>query len=202
MILSFGDLFQNLGREPLPEEIADKMGLPLKEARRIIRIKSETVSLDSPIGEEGEGCLADLVEDRYFPGPLEETMQANLGVQKREAIAILPPRQEAALRLRFGIGESRDYTLKEIEERFSLTRERVRQIEENALQKLRSPDGTVKHLGVCPRISDFQKSTSQNASGSTIGNLGKVLVPPKRLNFVFLGQTPSQMRSGKAYLKF
>ncbi len=122
------------------------MGLPLKEARRIIRIKSETVSLDSPIGEEGEGCLADLVEDRYIPGPLEKTMEANLGVQKREAIAILPPRQEAVLRLWFGIGEPRDYTLKEIEERFSLTRERVRQIEENALQKLSSPDGTVKHL--------------------------------------------------------
>ncbi|MFQ5917477.1 MAG: sigma-70 family RNA polymerase sigma factor [Candidatus Binatia bacterium] len=145
LVRTFRDLLQRLGREPLPEEIASEMDLPLKEIHRIIRREGPSVSLDSPIGDEGEGCLADFVEDQHMPKPQEEAMEANLRAQINEAIAILPPRQEAVLRLRFGIGEPHDYTLKEIGERFSLTRERVRQIEENALRKLRHPVGTLKH---------------------------------------------------------
>ncbi|MFB3142879.1 MAG: sigma-70 family RNA polymerase sigma factor, partial [Acidobacteriota bacterium] len=102
-------------------------------------IEGQSVSLDSPIGDEGESCLADFVEDQHIPKPLEEAMEANLGVQMKKALAILSPRQEAVLRLRFGVGELRDHTLKELADKFSLTRERIRQIEEKALRKLRSP---------------------------------------------------------------
>ncbi|MCZ6620849.1 MAG: sigma-70 family RNA polymerase sigma factor, partial [Deltaproteobacteria bacterium] len=136
---TFRDLIRRLGREPLPEEIASEMDLPLKDIRRIIRIEGQSVSLDSPIGDEGESCLADFVEDQHIPKPLEEAMEANLGVQMKKALAILSPRQEAVLRLRFGVGELRDHTLKELADKFSLTRERIRQIEEKALRKLRSP---------------------------------------------------------------
>ena len=145
LVRTFRDLLQRLGREPLPEEIASEMDLPLEEIHRIIRREGPSVSLDSPIGDEGEGCLADFVEDQHMLKPQEEAMEANLRAQIKKAIAILSPRQEAVLRLRFGIGEPHDYTLKEIGERFSLTRERVRQIEEKALRKLRHPVGTLKH---------------------------------------------------------
>jgi RNA polymerase primary sigma factor len=145
LVRTFRDLLQRLGREPLPEEIASEMDLPLKEIHRILRRERPSVSLDSPIGDEGKVCLADFVEDQHMPKPHEEAMEANLRAQIKKAIAILSPRQEAVLRLRFGIGEPHDYTLKEIGERFSLTRERVRQIEEKALRKLRHPVGTLKH---------------------------------------------------------
>jgi len=136
---TFRDLSRRLGREPLPEEIASEMDLPLKDIRRIIRIEGQSVSLDSPFGDEGEGSLADFVEDQHIPKPPEKAMEANLGVQMKKALAILSPRQEAVLRLRFGVGEHRDHTLKELADKFSLTRERIRQIEEKALRKLRSP---------------------------------------------------------------
>ncbi len=136
---TFRGLIRRLGREPLPEEIASEMDLPLKDIRRIIRIEGQSVSRDSPIGDEGESCLADFVEDQHIPKPPEEAMEANLGVQMKKALAILSPRQEAVLRLRFGVGELRDHTLKELADKFSLTRERIRQIEEKALRKLRSP---------------------------------------------------------------
>ncbi|MFQ5850387.1 MAG: sigma-70 family RNA polymerase sigma factor [Candidatus Binatia bacterium] len=139
LIRTFRDLLQELKREPLPEEIAAKMGLSLKEVRRIMRIEGAPISLETPIGEEGESSLADFVEDRSVPKPSDDVMEADLRVQIRKALAILSPRQEAVLRLRFGIGVPRDYTLRELAERFSLTRERVRQIEEKALRKLRSP---------------------------------------------------------------
>ncbi|MFQ5918011.1 MAG: sigma-70 family RNA polymerase sigma factor [Candidatus Binatia bacterium] len=162
LVRTFRDLIQRLGREPLPEEIATEMNLPLKEIHRIIRREGPSVSLDSPIGDEGEGCLADFVEDQHMPKPQEEAMEANLRAQINEAIAILPPRQEAVLRLRFGIGEPHDYTLKEIGERFSLTRERVRQIEEKALRKLRYPVSTTKHQ---PRGELSKHLSSSKVSG-------------------------------------
>ena len=134
-------LLQRLGREPLPEEIAAEMGLPLKEIRRTIRIVDEPVSFETLIGEEGRSCLADFVEDKHIPQPLEEAIQANLRTQIRKALATLPPRQEKVVRLRFGLGEVRDYTLEEVGEKFSITRERIRQIEQKALRTLRLRPG-------------------------------------------------------------
>jgi RNA polymerase primary sigma factor len=146
LIHTFRNLFQVLGREPLPEEIATEMDLPLKEVRRMMSIEGEAVSLDSPIGDEGETSLADFVEDRHIPKPPEEAIEADLDIQMKKALATLTPRQEAVLRLRFGIGELGDFTLKELAERFSLTRERIRQIEEKALRKLRTPVGSQRHI--------------------------------------------------------
>ena len=154
LVRTFRDLIDRLGREPLPEEIAEEMGLPLKEIRRVMKLEAEPVSLDAPTGENGEGLLSDFVEDKQALKPLERAMEANLGVKIKKALATLPPRQEVVLRLRFGIGMPRDHTLKELAERFSLTRERIRQIEEKALRKLRFPMSSLKRagkLGEAPR---------------------------------------------------
>ncbi|MCH6545427.1 MAG: sigma-70 family RNA polymerase sigma factor [Deltaproteobacteria bacterium] len=154
LIRTFRDLLDRLGREPLPEEIAKEMGLPLKEIRRVMKLEAEPVSLDAPSSENGEGLLSDFVEDKQVLKPLERAIEANLCVKIKMALATLPPRQEVVLRLRFGIGMPHDHTLKELAERFSLTRERIRQIEEKALRKLRFPIGSLKRaekLGEAPR---------------------------------------------------
>jgi RNA polymerase primary sigma factor len=135
------ELFDKLGREPSPEEIGKEMGLTSKEVRRILRLEAEPVSLETPIGDDGGSSLADFVEDRKVPGPAEEAVLSNLQRQIQKALAILPPRQEKVVRMRFGIGESREHTLEELGETFSITRERIRQIEEKALRRLRSPVG-------------------------------------------------------------
>ncbi len=147
LIRTFRSLIERLGREPSPEEIANEMGLSLKEVRRVMKLEAEPVSLDAPSGENGEGLLSDFVEDKHALKPLERAMEANLGVKIKQALATLPPRQEVVLRLRFGIGMARDHTLKELAERFSLTRERIRQIEEKALRKLRFPISSLKRVG-------------------------------------------------------
>jgi len=131
-------LNQKLGRDPTVEELAAEMSLPVKEVRRLIRIVSEPVSLETPIGDEGESSLADFVEDRRILKPVDEAIQANLRTKVQKALATLPPRQEKVVRLRFGIAELREYTLEELGEKFSVTRERIRQIEATAIRKLRS----------------------------------------------------------------
>ena len=147
----------NLGREPFPEEIAKAMGLQVKEVRRIIRLEGEPVSLETPVGDDGESCLGDFIENRQIPKPLEEAIHLNLQREMQKALAVLPPRQEKVIRMRFGIGEAREHTLEELGERFSITRERIRQIEEKALRKLRSPVGGRKTVG---RI-DFRPASGQ-----------------------------------------
>ncbi|MBI2997388.1 MAG: sigma-70 family RNA polymerase sigma factor [Deltaproteobacteria bacterium] len=132
-------LFQNLGREPRPEEIAADMDLPLKEILRLMRIGGKPISLETPVGDEEESRLADLVEDTRAADPAEEVAQEDLRLQVRKALATLPPRHEKVVRLRFGVGEARDYNLEELGETFSLTRERIRQIEAKTLRKLRFP---------------------------------------------------------------
>jgi RNA polymerase primary sigma factor len=130
-------LMRKLGREPKPEEIAKAMGLTVEEIWSIIRMEGEPVSLDTPIGD-GESRLADLVEDRGAPSPFEQASQANLKLEVKKALAALPPRQEAVLRFRFGIGEIPEHTLEELGEKFAVTRERIRQIEQKAIRTLRS----------------------------------------------------------------
>ncbi|HWP58435.1 MAG TPA: sigma-70 family RNA polymerase sigma factor [Candidatus Acidoferrales bacterium] len=130
-------LMRKLGREPRPEEIAKAMGITVEEVFMISRMEGEPVSLETPIGD-GESRLADLVEDKNAPSPFEQASMSNLKVEVKKALAALPPRQEAVLRFRFGIGESREYTLEELGERFAVTRERIRQIEQKAIRTLRS----------------------------------------------------------------
>jgi len=137
-------LLRKLGREPRPEEIAAEMGLELDEVKRMLGLVGEPVSLNTPIGDDGESRLEDLVEDRHSPKPVDQAMDAHLHAQIRKALATLPPRQEKVIRMRFGVGEARDYTLEELGDKFSVTRERIRQIEATALRRLRSPSRAVK----------------------------------------------------------
>ena len=132
-------LVQKLGREPLPEEIAEKMELPLEKVRKILKIAKEPISLETPIGEEEDSHLGDFIEDKKAVSPLEAAVRYDLQRQINNALKTLTPREERVLRKRFGIGENTDHTLEEVGQDFAVTRERIRQIEAKALRKLRHP---------------------------------------------------------------
>jgi RNA polymerase primary sigma factor len=132
-------LVQEMGREPEPHEIAAKMDLPLDKVYKVLKIAKEPVSLETPVGDEGDSQLADYVPDRKADMPAEAAIASNLADLTREALATLTPREEKVLRMRFGIGEKRDHTLEEVGQDFKVTRERIRQIEAKALSKLRHP---------------------------------------------------------------
>jgi RNA polymerase primary sigma factor len=132
-------LVQDLGREPTPEEIAEKMELPLEKVRKVLRIAKEPISLETPIGEEEDSHLGDFIEDKSIPTPGEAVTNLNLAEQTQRVLTTLTPREEKVLRMRFGIGEKSDHTLEEVGRNFSVTRERIRQIEAKALRKLRHP---------------------------------------------------------------
>jgi RNA polymerase primary sigma factor len=132
-------LVQELGREPTPEEIAEKMELPVEKVRKVLRIAKEPISLETPIGEEEDSHLGDFIEDKSIPTPSEAVTNLNLAEQTQRILTTLTPREEKVLRMRFGIGERSDHTLEEVGKNFSVTRERIRQIEAKALRKLRHP---------------------------------------------------------------
>jgi RNA polymerase primary sigma factor len=132
-------LVQELGREPTPEEIAEKMEIPLDKVRKVLKIAREPISLETPIGEEEDSHLGDFIEDKKFVLPSEAAVNLNLAEQTRKVLATLTPREEKVLRMRFGIGEKADHTLEEVGQDFAVTRERIRQIEAKALRKLRHP---------------------------------------------------------------
>ncbi len=132
-------LVQDIGREPTPEEIAEKMELPVDKVRKVLKIAKEPISLETPIGEEEDSHLIDFIEDKSFAGPHEVVINDNLQVYTRSILSGLTPREEKVLRLRFGIGEKSDHTLEEVGKDFEVTRERIRQIEAKALRKLRHP---------------------------------------------------------------
>ncbi len=132
-------LVQELGREPTPEEIAEKMELPIEKVRRILKIAKEPISLETPIGEEDDSHLGDFIEDKNSLSPSERVVNSSLGDQTCKVLATLTPREERVLRMRFGIGEASDHTLEEVGQNFDVTRERIRQIEAKALRKLRHP---------------------------------------------------------------
>jgi len=132
-------LVQELGREPTPEEIAERMELPLDKVRKVLKIAKEPISLETPIGEEEDSHLGDFIEDKSITSPSEAVISVNLAEQTRKVLATLTPREEKVLRMRFGIGEKSDHTLEEVGQDFEVTRERIRQIEAKALRKLRHP---------------------------------------------------------------
>jgi RNA polymerase primary sigma factor len=132
-------LVQEYGREPTPEEIAEKMELPLDKVRKVLKIAKEPISLETPIGEEEDSHLGDFIEDKSVLSPSEAVINMNLADQTRKVLKTLTPREEKVLRMRFGIGEKSDHTLEEVGQDFEVTRERIRQIEAKALRKLRHP---------------------------------------------------------------
>ena len=137
-------LVQKLGREPSPEEIAEKMDLPLDKVRKILKIAKEPISLETPIGEEEDSHLGDFIEDKKAVSPLDAAIRYDLQRQINNALKTLTPREERVLRKRFGIGENTDHTLEEVGQDFAVTRERIRQIEAKALRKLRHPSRSKK----------------------------------------------------------
>ncbi len=132
-------LVQEMGREPTPEEIAEKMDLPLDKVRKVLKIAKEPISLETPIGEEEDSHLGDFIEDKSAVSPSDAVINLSLQEQTRKVLATLTPREEKVLRMRFGIGEKSDHTLEEVGQDFDVTRERIRQIEAKALRKLRHP---------------------------------------------------------------
>lgn len=132
-------LVQEIGREPTPEEIAEKMEFPLDKVRKVLKIAKEPISLETPIGEEEDSILGDFIEDNKAPSPLEAIENLNLVEQTHKVLSTLTPREEKVIRMRFGIGERVDHTLEEVGRNFTVTRERIRQIEAKAIRKLRHP---------------------------------------------------------------
>ena len=132
-------LVQELGRDPSPEEIAERMDYPLEKVKKVLKIAKEPISLETPIGDEEDSSLGDFIEDKKATAPAEEVVSTKLGEQIATVLSDLTPREEQVLRKRFGIGEKSDHTLEEVGKLFNVTRERIRQIEAKALRKLRHP---------------------------------------------------------------
>ena len=137
-------LVQELGREPMPEEIAERMDMPVDKVRKVLKIAKEPISLETPVGEEEDSLLGDFIEDKKTVTPLQAMANLNLAEQTRRVLATLTAREEKVLRMRFGIGEESDHTLEEVGQDFNVTRERIRQIEAKALRKLRHPSRSKK----------------------------------------------------------
>lgn len=137
-------LIQELGREPIPEEIAEKMDMPVDKVRKVLKIAKEPISLETPVGEEEDSHLGDFIEDKKVINPAEAIVNLNLAEQTRRVLSTLTAREEKVLRMRFGIGEESDHTLEEVGQDFNVTRERIRQIEAKALRKLRHPSRSNK----------------------------------------------------------
>ena len=132
-------LVQDLGRPPRPEEIAEKMDMPVEKVRKVLKIAKEPISLETPIGEEQDSSLGDFIADEEAVNPSDAVINSNLADQTRKVLSTLTPREEKVLRMRFGIGGKSDHTLEEVGQDFNVTRERIRQIEAKALRKLRHP---------------------------------------------------------------
>ena len=137
-------MLHEIGREPTPEELAEKLGLPLEKVRKVMKIAKEPISLETPIGDEEDSHLGDFIEDKNAILPVEAAIQSNLRETTTRVLASLTPREERVLRMRFGIGMNTDHTLEEVGQQFSVTRERIRQIEAKALRKLKHPSRSRK----------------------------------------------------------
>ncbi len=137
-------MLHEIGREPTPEELAEKLQMPLEKVRKVMKIAKEPISLETPIGDEEDSQLGDFIEDKNAVLPLESAIQSNLKDTTTRVLASLTPREERVLRMRFGIGMNTDHTLEEVGQQFSVTRERIRQIEAKALRKLKHPSRSRK----------------------------------------------------------
>jgi RNA polymerase primary sigma factor len=139
LIRTSRQMLNEIGREPTPKELAEKLHMPLEKVRKTLKIAKEPLSLETPIGDEGDSHLGDLIEDKNAILPIDAAIQSNLRETTTRALASLTPREERIVRMRFGIGMNTDHTLGEVGQQFSVTRERIRQIEAKALKKLKHP---------------------------------------------------------------
>ncbi|MBN34588.1 MAG: RNA polymerase sigma factor RpoD [Rhodospirillaceae bacterium] len=137
-------MLHEIGREPTPEELAEKLGMPLEKVRKVLKIAKEPISLETPIGDDEDSHLGDFIEDKNAVLPVEAAIRSNLSDSTTKVLATLTPREERVLRMRFGIGMNTDHTLEEVGQQFSVTRERIRQIEAKALRKLKHPSRSRK----------------------------------------------------------
>ena len=137
-------LLHEIGREPTPEELSEKLKMPLDKVRKVLKIAKEPISLETPIGDEEDSYLGDFIEDKNVLLPVDAAVQSNLRETTTKVLAMLTPREERVLRMRFGIGMNTDHTLEEVGQQFSVTRERIRQIEAKALRKLKHPTRSKK----------------------------------------------------------
>jgi RNA polymerase primary sigma factor len=144
-------LHNEMGREPTPDEIAEKLQMPVEKVLHVLKVAKEPLSLGTPIGDEDGSQLGDFIEDKDAVSPFDATIQSNLQEATTRALASLSPREEHVVRMRFGIGRSADYTLAEVGQQFSMSRERIRQIEAKALRKL-------KHPHSCGALRSFVRS--------------------------------------------
>ena len=132
-------MLNEIGREPTPEELAEKLGMPLEKVRKVLKLAREPLSIETPVGDEEDVRLGDLIEDKNAIQPIDAAIQSNLRETTTRVLASLTPREERILRMRFGIGMNKDHTLESVGQQFSVTRERIRQIEAKALRKLKHP---------------------------------------------------------------
>ncbi len=137
-------IMHEIGREPTPEEIAERLSMPLEKVRKVMKIAKEPISLETPVGDEEDSSLGDFIEDKNAILPIDAAIQANLRETTTRVLASLTPREERVLRMRFGIGMNTDHTLEEVGQQFNVTRERIRQIEAKALRKLKHPSRSKK----------------------------------------------------------
>jgi RNA polymerase primary sigma factor len=137
-------MLHEIGREPTPEELAERLAMPLEKVRKVLKIAKEPISLETPIGDEEDSHLGDFIEDKNAILPIDAAIQSNLRETTTRVLATLTPREERVLRMRFGIGMNTDHTLEEVGQQFSVTRERIRQIEAKALRKLKHPSRSRK----------------------------------------------------------
>ena len=137
-------MLHEFGREPTPEELSEKLSMPLEKVRKVLKIAKEPISLETPIGDEEDSQLGDFIEDKNDILPIDAAIQSNLRDTTTRVLASLTPREERVLRMRFGIGMNTDHTLEEVGQQFSVTRERIRQIEAKALRKLKHPSRSRK----------------------------------------------------------
>ena len=144
IVRSQRQMLHEIGREPTPEELAEKLGLPLEKIRKVLKIAKEPISLETPIGDDEDSNLGDFIEDKAALLPVDAAIQSNLRETTTRVLASLTPREERVLRMRFGIGMNTDHTLEEVGQQFSVTRERIRQIEAKALRKLKHPSRSRK----------------------------------------------------------
>src|SRR5712691_8965377 len=144
LIRTSRQMLHEIGREPTPEELAEKLAMPLEKVRKVLKIAKEPISLETPIGDEEDSHLGDFIEDKNAILPIDAAIQSNLRETTTRVLASLTPREERVLRMRFGIGMNTDHTLEEVGQQFSVTRERIRQIEAKALRKLKHPSRSRK----------------------------------------------------------